>query len=75
MAYSSIYNVDTSLRYEVRLNGETLRTDVPPHHVESIVYELESQGENIVDEFWDEENMVVDLVSTGAENDDDLDYT
>lgn len=74
MAYSSIYNVDTSLSYEVRLNGETLRKSVKPHHVASVVYELESQGENVVDEIWDDENMVVDLVSTGCV-DDDLDYT
>lgn len=72
MAYSLIHNADTSLRYEIRLNGETIHTDVPPHHVESIVYGLESEGENIVDEFWDEEKMVIDLVSTGTENDDDI---
>jgi len=76
MAYSSIHNVDLSLRYQVRLNGELIRRDIQPHHIESIVYDLESQGENIVDEVWDEEEMVVDLISTGClddlETDDDF---
>lgn len=66
MAYSSIHNMDLSLRYQVRLNGETIRTCVQPHHVQSLVYELESQGENIVDETWDEDEMIVDLISTGC---------
>lgn len=64
MSYSSIYNVDASLNYEVRLNGETFRKNVKPHHVASVIYELESQGESVVDETWDDENMVVDLIST-----------
>lgn len=71
MTYSSIHNVDISLRYQVRLNGELMYSDVQPHHVQHIVYELESQGENIVDEFWNEDEMVIDLIST--ESLDDLD--
>lgn len=68
MAYSSVHNADTALRYEVRLNGETIRRKVPPHHVESIVHELQSEGLFIEDETWDDEEMVVDLLS----RDDDL---
>jgi hypothetical protein len=76
MAYSSIYNMDLSLRYQVRLNGELIRSDIQPHHVQSLVYELESNGENIVDEAWDDDEMVIDLISTGClddiETDDDF---
>lgn len=76
MSYSSIHNVDTNLNYQVRLNGELIHHGVKPHHVNSIVYELESQGENIVDEIWNEDEMIVDLISTGClddfETDDDL---
>ena len=69
MAYSSIYNMDLSLRYQVRLNGELIRSDIQPHHVQSLVYELECQGENIVDEIWDEDEMFVDLISVGCADD------
>lgn len=76
MAYSSIYNMDTSLSYQVRLNGELIRSAAKPHHIQSIVYDLETRGENIVDEVWDEDEMVVDLISTGCldslNSDDDL---
>lgn len=74
MSYSSIYNVDTSLNYEVRLNGETLRKNVKPHHVASVIYDLEAQGEvSVVDETWDDENMVVDLTATEVlDSDEDV---
>ena len=62
MAYSSVSNSNTSLKYEVRLNGETIRRNVPAQHVESVVYQLQSEGLFIEDETWDEEEMVVDLV-------------
>lgn len=64
MSYSSIHNVDTSLRYDVYLDDVLVKTSVPPHHVESIVYELELQDINIVDEIWDEHRMRIDLTST-----------
>lgn len=72
MAYSSIYNVDTSLKYSVKLNGDIIRRNVPPHHIEWIVYDLESQGINIVDELWDEESLVVELISTGILDDEEV---
>lgn len=71
MTYSSIYNVDTSLRYTITLNGEVVRSKVPPHHVDSVVYELESEGFNIVDEIWDEEAMEIQLIATGLIDDED----
>jgi len=75
MAYSSIHNVDTSLKYVVLLDGEVIRRDVQPHHVDSIVYSLESEGVNISDEIWNDDEMAVDLVTTTVfddfETDDD----
>lgn len=65
MSYSSIFNVDTALRYTIKLNDEVVRKKVAPHHVDSVVYELECEGFNIVDEIWDEEAMEVQLISTG----------
>lgn len=75
MTYSSIHNVDTSLKYVVRLDGEVIRRDVQPHHVDSIVYSLESEGINISDEIWNDDEMAVDLLTTTIfddfETDDD----
>jgi hypothetical protein len=72
MSYSTIHNVDKSLRYEVRLNGETIRKSVQPHHVDSIVHELQNQGFFIEDETWDEEEMVVDLLAREKDLFDDV---
>jgi hypothetical protein len=72
MSYSTIHNVDKSLRYEVRLNGETIRRGVPPHHIDSIVYELQNEGLFIEDETWDEEEMVVDLLAREEDLLDDM---
>lgn len=75
MTYSSIHNVDTSLKYVIRLDGEVIRTDVPPHHVNSIVHSLESEGISICDEIWNDDEMAVDLVTSvifdNFETDDD----
>lgn len=71
MAYSSIYNVNTSLKYKVYLDDEVVRTNVSPHHVDSIIYELQNDGVNIVDEFWDEKTLEVRLISTGSLDDED----
>lgn len=75
MTYSSIHNVDTSLKYVVRLDGEVIRRDVQPHQVDSIVYSLESEGINVSEEIWNDDEMAVDLVSTVVfddfETDDD----
>lgn len=72
MAYSSVSNSNTSLKYEVRLNGETIRRNVPAHHVESVVYQLQSEGLFIEDETWDDEDMVVDLLSRDEDLVDDV---
>lgn len=69
MTYSPVHNVDTSLRYVVRLDGEVIRTDVAPHHVNSIVYSLESEGINVCDEIWNEDEMAIDLLSTAIFDD------
>lgn len=70
-SYSLIHNMDTSLRYDVYLDDTIVRSSVPPHHVESIVYELEMQGENIVDELWDDDLMRIDLTSTSLLDDEE----
>ena len=64
MSYSSIHNVDTSLRYDLYLDDILLKTNVPPQEIESIICELELQDINIVDELWDEHLMRIDLTST-----------
>lgn len=71
MAYSSIHNMETSRLYTVKLDGETIADCVPSHHVHSLVYELESNDVNVVDEYWDEENMEVHLQSTSLLDDED----
>ncbi len=62
--YSSIYNFDTSKRYTVSLDGQTIAKNVPPQDVASIVYDLEQNDVNVVDEYWNEEENTIELLST-----------
>jgi hypothetical protein len=69
-----MHNKDTSLKYSVYLNDELITKNVPAHHVESVIYSLQSEGFNIADEVWDDEKMRVDIISTSLfdeETDDD----
>lgn len=61
---SSIYGVNQYAKYNVYLDGEPYIDGVMPQHIDSVVYDLESQGINIVDEFWDEDVSKVFLIST-----------
>lgn len=64
MQYSSIHNADVSRRYTITLDSEVIARGIPPHHVASIVYDLEQNGINVCDELWDDHNMLVELTST-----------
>lgn len=68
--YSSIHNKDISLKYAVYLDDELVVKNVASHHIDSVVYSLESEGFNIADVCWDDEAMRVDLVSTNLLDED-----
>jgi len=73
MYYSAIDNLDGARMYTVFLDGDLYLEEVSALHVESVVYGLESEGLNIVDEVWDEELMQVHLVSSGLLDEDEED--
>lgn len=71
MVYSSLFNQTADLHYDVYLDGVLVKEKVPSYHIESLIFALERQGENIVDEIWDEEALRVDLSSTDFLDDDE----
>jgi Holliday junction resolvasome RuvABC ATP-dependent DNA helicase subunit len=71
--YSSIHNFDTSKRYTINLDGQTIAKNVPPEDVASIVYDLEQNDVNVIDEYWNEEDNTIELLTTTLlDGEDDL---
>lgn len=71
MSYSTIHNLDPAKNYKIFLDGDLYLEGVSALHVESVIYQLESEGVNVVDEVWDEELMQVDLVTSEVLDDDE----
>lgn len=63
--YSSIHNQDLELKVDVYLDGECFMEEVAMHHVESVVFDLEMQGFDIVEEQWCEGKV---MLTTGCQD-------
>lgn len=61
--YSSIHNLNSSLLYTIRLNDSEIATQVPSTHIDSFIYQLESEGHNIDGVYWNEDELIVELTS------------
>lgn len=70
MSYSPLYNLDSALYYDIWLDGDLFRSKVRSIEVESVILDLELEGLEIDEEFWDQENMRVEIFSRDTCEDD-----
>lgn len=53
--------------YTVTLDGEVVARQVESRHVDSVIYSLESEGVDIDDVYWNEDEAKVELTSRPEE--------